>query len=270
MSEIVTNVKRQRIVEMLNSDKRIDGRGLTSYREIKTKINLIEKANGSAFVSLGKTKVIVGVKVETGEPFSDRPDEGVLTTNVELVPLASPTFEPGPPDANSIELARVVDRGIRESKAVDLKKLCITAGEKVFVVFVDIYVLDHDGNLFDASSLASILALANTKIAEEGIKKGSVELDIASGYARLPVKNYPVEITMAKINNKILVDPSLDEENVADTQITMAIDIDGNICAMQKRGFGSLTVEDTLKMFELARNKSAEIYKSVVKTNIEI
>ena len=44
-------------------------------------------------------------------------------------------------------MARVVDRGIRESKAIDLEKLCVEAGKLVFVVFVDVYVLNHDGIL---------------------------------------------------------------------------------------------------------------------------
>jgi exosome complex component RRP42 len=56
---------------------------------------IIEKAEGSARVLLGKTEVMAGVKIETGEPFPDTPNEGVLTVNAELVPLASPTFEPG-------------------------------------------------------------------------------------------------------------------------------------------------------------------------------
>ena len=113
-------------------------------REIKIEQGLIERAEGSARVLLGKTEVLVGVKVETGEPFSDTPNEGVLTVNAELVPIASPNFEAGPPDENSIELARVVDRGIRESKAIDNEKLCIEPGKKVFVVFVDVYVLNHE------------------------------------------------------------------------------------------------------------------------------
>ena len=48
----------------------------------------------------------------------------------ELVPFASPMFESGPPREDAIELARVVDRGIRHSEIVDKKKLCITPGKE--------------------------------------------------------------------------------------------------------------------------------------------
>jgi exosome complex component RRP42 len=149
-------------------------------------------------INLGKTKVLVGVKVEQGEPFPDTPDEGVLTVNAELVPLASPSFEPGPPNENAIELARVVDRGIRESKAIDLKSLCIHKGKKVFVVFIDVYVLDHDGNLIDAASAASLAALLSAKMNDYDVKDG--ELALKSELKSLPIQNQPVAVTLAKID----------------------------------------------------------------------
>ena len=149
MSSLVTKVRSKQIEMLLEKGKRLDDRGLLDTREIKIEQGVIEKAEGSARVYLGKTQVLVGVKVGLGEPFPDTPNEGVLTVNAELVPVASPNFEPGPPDENSIELARVVDRGIRESKCIDNEKLCIEPGKKVFVVFVDIYVLNHDGNLIE-------------------------------------------------------------------------------------------------------------------------
>src|SRR4030065_2948725 len=135
MSAIVTRVRQKQIGQTIDAGKRLDGRGLTDYREFTIEEGLIERAEGSARIRLGKTEVLVGVKIQTGEPFPDTPNDGVLTVNAELVPLASAAFEPGPPDENSIELARIVDRGIRESKAVDTGKLCIEAGRKVFGVF---------------------------------------------------------------------------------------------------------------------------------------
>src|SRR5512137_2321939 len=131
MSTLLTHVRKRQIGQLIDTGKRLDGRNLTDYREFTIEEGLIERAEGSARIRLGKTEVLVGVKVETGEPFPDTPNDGVMTVNAELVPLAHPSFEPGPPDENSIELARVVDRGIRESHAVDTEKLCIESGKKV-------------------------------------------------------------------------------------------------------------------------------------------
>jgi exosome complex component RRP42 len=246
---------------MIEKGKRLDGRGLTDYREIKVEQGLIERAEGSARVLLGKTEVLVGTKVETGTPFPDTPNEGVLTVNAELVPLASATFEPGPPDENSIELARIVDRGIRESKAIDTGKLCIEPGKKVFVVFVDVYVLNHDGNLIDASAIAAVSALMNTKMPNYEVENG--ELKIKTGYTQLPMKSHPVTVTVGKIGNNLIVDPWLEEEQVMDARMSMAINDEGNICAIQKGGSGYFSPQQIIEVSKLVQEKAAAIRKKL-------
>jgi exosome complex component RRP42 len=261
MSSLVTRVRLKQIEQLIEKAKRLDGRGLSDYREIKIEQGIIEKAEGSARVLLGKTEVLVGVKVETGTPFPDTPNDGVMTVNAELVPLASPTFEPGPPDENSIELARIVDRGIRESKAIDTAKLVIEPGKKVFVVFVDIYVLNHDGNLIDASALAAVSALLNTKMPNYEVKDG--EVIIKQGYTPLPMKSHPITVTLGKINNKLIVDAWLEEEQVIDARLTMAINDEGNICAIQKGCAGYFTQQQILEGMKLAMEKAAELRKKL-------
>jgi exosome complex component RRP42 len=257
----IVRVKQRQIAQLIAKGKRLDGRGLNDYRDIKVEQGIIEKAEGSARVLLGKTEVMVGVKIEIGEPYPDTPSEGVLTVNAELVPLASPTFEPGPPDENAIELARVVDRGIRESKAIDLEKLCILPGKKVFVLFVDIYVLNHDGNLIDASALAAMAALMNTKVFNYELKDGEVK--IKPGFTPLPIRRHPIAVTFAKINDKLVVDPWLEEEQLMDARLTITTDDDGNICAVQKGGSGYFTLRQILEAAQIAREKASEIRKKL-------
>lgn len=261
MSSLITRVRLKQIENLIDKGKRLDGRGLGDYREIKVEQGIIEKAEGSARVLLGKTEVLVGVKIETGEPFPDTPNEGVLTVNAELVPLASPSFEAGPPDENSIELARVVDRGIRESKAIDTEKLVIDPGKKVFVVFVDIYVLNHDGNLIDAAALAAVAALRNTKMPNYEIENGEVK--IKQGYTQLPMRAHPITVTLGKINGKLIVDPWLEEEEAIDSRISLAINEEGNICAIQKGGVGYFTPQQILEASRIAKEKATELRKKV-------
>jgi exosome complex component RRP42 len=261
MSSLLTKVKIKQIEALLEKGKRLDERGLLDTREIKIEQGVIEKAEGSARVYMGRTQVLVGVKVETGEPFPDTPNDGVMTVNAELVPLASPHFEPGPPDENSIELARVVDRGIRESHAIDTEKLCIEAGKKVFIVFVDVYVLNHDGNLIDASALAAMAALMNTKMPNYEIKDG--ELKIKQGYTPLPMKSHPITVTLGKIAGKLVVDPWLEEESVMDSRITFASNEEGNICAIQKGGSSYFTPQQILDASKIALDKAVELRKKL-------
>jgi exosome complex component RRP42 len=261
MAAVITRVKQKQIEQLIAKGKRLDGRELADYREIKIEQGIIERAEGSAKVLLGKTEVVVGTKIEMGDPFLDTPNEGVLTVNAELVPLASPGFEPGPPDENSIELARIVDRGIRESKAIDLGKLCIEPGKKVFVVFVDVYVLNHDGNLIDASALAAMAALLNTKMAKYEVEDGEVK--IKPGYEQLPIKKHPITVTCAKIGDKLVVDPWLEEEQVMDARISIAFDDDGNICAIQKGGRGYFEPKQVFEAAKIAKEKVEEMRKKL-------
>ncbi|HVP26324.1 MAG TPA: exosome complex protein Rrp42 [Candidatus Bathyarchaeia archaeon] len=261
MSSIITKVKKKQIEQFIAQDKRLDGRELMDYREIKIEQGIIERAEGSARVLLGKTEVVVGVKVETGEPFPDTPNDGVLTVNAELTPIASPEFETGPPDENSVELARIVDRGIRESKVIDTEKLCIEPGKKVFVVFVDLYILNHDGNMIDASAIAAMAALLNTKMPNYEIEEGEVK--IKPGYTQLPIKQHPITVTCAKISDKLVVDPWIEEEQAMDARISMAIDDDFNICAIQKGGAGYLEPKQVLEAAKIAKDKAKQLRKQL-------
>ena len=263
-SSTIIHIKKQRILELLANGKREDGRGLNEYRKIEIESGIIERAEGSARVRLGNTEVIVGIKIGTGTPFEDVPDKGVLTVNAELVPLASPSFEPGPPGENAVELARVVDRGIRESKAVDLEKHCIESGKNVFIIFIDLYILNYDGNLIDASTMAALAALINTKMFKYTIEDGKIVRK--PGYTPLPIINYPMAVTFAKMGDRLILDTGIDEELVMDARLTMTLDKDDKICAIQKGGgSGYFTKEEIIEATKIALEKTKELRKIVVK-----
>lgn len=258
MSDTIIEVKKDYVIELLKSGRRIDDRGFDDYRATTVKTDVSRNAEGSALVRIGNTQVLVGVKLTVGEPFPDIPNSGVLTTNAELRPLASPTFEKGPPDEDTIELARVVDRGIRESQCIDLEKLCITEGEKVWVIFIDGHILDYDGNLFDAFSLGAIAALLDTrmpKFEDDKVIYGEKTNE------KLPVVDKPIETTFAKINGSIILDPILDEELVMDARLTISTTEKGDICAMQKGGSGAFTEQEILNIVERGRAKAKELRK---------
>ena len=144
MISALWDLRVDKVVADLKEGKRIDGRKVDEIRKITITHGVSENADGSARVKLGLTDVIAGVKMVPGTPYPDMPDEGSISVGAELLPMADPEFEVGPPRDEAIELSRVVDRGIRESKAIDFKDLCITEGEKVWVGFVDIYIINND------------------------------------------------------------------------------------------------------------------------------
>ena len=244
--------------KLIEEGTRIDGRSLEDFREISVKTGVIETAEGSAEVNIGNTKVLVGVKMEVKEPYPDSPNEGGFIVDAEFVPLASPDFENGPPDEEAVELARVVDRGIRESHAVDMEKLCIKEKESAWTVHIDIHVLDHDGNLIDAASLGALAAILDTKMPKWDAENKKI---IREFKGKLPVSEKPVEITVVKIGNKLLVDPTAEEEFALDARLTVATLENGELCAMQKGGDGYFTVTEIQQAVELAIDKGKELRK---------
>ena len=146
-----SKITGERISQYLEKGKRFDGRNLEDFRKIEIETNVSKNAEGSARVKIGKTEVIVGVKMDVMEPYPDSVDKGNLMVTAELLPLSSERFESGPPKFSAIEIGRLTDRAIRESKFIQMEKLCIKEGEKVWSVYIDIYSLNDDGNLIDAA-----------------------------------------------------------------------------------------------------------------------
>ena len=250
---------RNHIISLLDANTRLDGRKLTEYRKpIEIEYGIVKTAEGSARVKIGETDVMVGVKLEVGEPYPDTPEEGTIIVGAELLPMSNPEFEPGPPGIQAIELARVVDRGIRESKALDFKKLCIKKGEKIWMVIIDICPINDAGNLFDASSLAALAALKNTRYpAFDGEKvdyKNKTD-------KKLPLEKEPISVTVIKIGNKFIVDPDTEEEKAIDARLTVSSIEDGTLCALQKGGDFPLSVEDIDKMLDIGIEKGKELRK---------
>ncbi len=251
--------------KLAEENARVDGRGFEEIRPLELEVNVYPKAEGSCLVKLGNTSVAVGVKMSVDEPFKDTPNEGILIVNAEFPPIASPEFEPGPPGEEAIELARIVDRGIRESGAIDFEKLCIKEGERVWAVFVDIHVLNDDGNLIDASGIGAIAALLSARIPRYDAEKDEVDYGVREG--RLPVNKIPVPVTVGKINGKLLVDTCKEEEETIDARLTITTIDSGEICAIQKGRGGYFTEEEIKRVFEISVEKGREI-REIIKNKV--
>lgn len=253
---MMNKVSRQHIDKFLASGLRLDGRKPLEYRDVKIEYGVTKTAEGSAKVTLGETIVIAGVKLQIEKPYPDTPDQGSLMVSAELLPLSNPDYEPGPPNINSIELARVTDRGIRESGTIDVKKLCIEPGEKIWMVMVDLMPINDAGNLKDACSLAALAALQNAKFPK--VVDGKVDYSELTDVS-LPINSKTLSCTVLKIGDHFIVDPSLDEEKVYDARLTVATNENGEICALQKGGEKGLTKDEILEVAKIAKDSTAHL-----------
>ena len=252
-----------RIKEYLAEGKRFDQRKPDEFREISIETDISKKAEGSARVRIGKTEVLVGIKLDVSEPYSDSPDKGKLMVTSELLPLSSPRFESGPPRFPAIELARLIDRAIRESKFIEFEKLCIKKGEKVWAVFIDIYSINNDGNLIDAAGIGTLVALKMARFPKYDEKKEKV-LYGESSNKKLPLsKEIPIITTIHKIGDNILVDPTLEEADISEVRVTIGGTTDGTIFSIQKGNPKEISIENIHKILDVAEKTRKKVFSHI-------
>jgi exosome complex component RRP42 len=263
---IVPKLQREKIIEYINQGKRLDGRNLGDYREIEIERDVSVNAESSVRVKIGRTEVFAGVKLGTIEPYPDSPEEGTFMTSAELHPMASEQYDIGKPGIESIELARVIDRGIRESGFIDFKKLCIKEGEKVWQVFLDIVAINDDGNLLDVAGLATLIALGSAKMPVYNEKEGKIEHELSDEPLPLNKEAMSFNITLHKIDNSILLDVNKEEEAVSNCRLSIAIGEANKklrVTAMQKGKEGIITEKDMENILNLVEDKWKEMFPKI-------
>jgi exosome complex component RRP42 len=245
---------------LINDEKRFDGRKLNEFRNVSITNEVSKNAEGSARVKIGDTEVIAGVKMATTVPYPDSPDDGTLMVTAEFLPMANPDFSAGPPSIQAIELARVIDRGIRESKMIDMKKLCITKSELVWMAFIDLYIINDDGNLIDAAALAAIAALKDAFMPKLD-KENKVLHELSSKKLPILEDRVPLTCTVFKIGKNLFVDPVLAEEKENDARISIGISAKGDINSMQKGGISAFTLKEIDQAVEYAKKATDDLRK---------
>lgn len=218
----VSNLTKTFMKKIFSEGKRFDGRGLEQLQDVEISYGVSNKAEGSARVRLGKTEVIAGVKLTAGDPYPDSLDKGNLSVSGDLLPLASPRFEMGPPGFDGIEGPRLIDRLIRESGMIDLKKLVIKEGGKVWNVMIDVYPINDDGSLIDASALACVAALKHAMLPQLD-ENNRVNYD-EKPTGQLPLNHIlPLSFTFFKLGEHLILHPTREEEEACEAKINFGI-----------------------------------------------
>jgi exosome complex component RRP42 len=252
---------RKRIIEYLEEEKRFDERKPFEFRDLKIETHISKNSEGSARVKLGKTEVVVGVKMDVSVPYSNEPDKGTMVTTTELLPLSSERFDYGPPNFEAISIARIVDRTLRECDFIDFGKLCIKSGEKVWSIFIDIYPINDAGNIIDAACIAAVAALLTATFPEYDEKTEKVRFGEYTT-KKLPLSELvPLLLTFHKIGKKIVVDPITEEEDVSEARISFGLtkDKEVKINACQKENETAFSTQELSDILD----KSEEIFEKL-------
>ncbi|KAG1674611.1 hypothetical protein FOA52_001860 [Chlamydomonas sp. UWO 241] len=251
--------------ESIQQGVRLDGRGVADFRPVEVQLGLIAQANGSARLHVGGTDVLVGVKVETGVPSASRPDEGRVSVTVECSACASPEYEGRGGEAWGTSLAAALETSLCPLASVagygvDLRALSIVSGKQCWNIYVDALVLNDDGNVLCALSLASLAALANTRIPGVEIVQGEdndepeIELDDDMDNATtLELGGVPVIVSVSQVGAASVLDLSLAEEACARAALHVAVDASGRVCGVTKGGAKGVDAQAALAMIEAAQ-----------------
>ncbi|CAL9134415.1 unnamed protein product [Musa textilis] len=266
-------VNERKFVETaLASDLRVDGRRPFDYRRLTIKFG---REDGSSEVQLGQTHVIGFVTSQLVQPYRDRPNEGTLSIFTEFSPMADPSFEAGRPGESAIELGRVVDRGLRESKAVDMESLCVVAGKSVWSIRVDLHILDNGGNLIDAANIAALAALLTFRRPECSLGgENGQDIIVHDPEVMEPltliIHHLPIAVTFAFFSegNIMVIDPTHKEEVVMGGRMTATVNSNGDVCAVQKAGGEGVTPNMIMQCLRIASVKAADI-TSKIKNAVE-
>lgn len=262
----ISNITREYLTRIFSENKRFDGRKLLDFRDMELTYDVSNKAEGSVRVKFGNAELVVGIKLAPGESYPDSPGQGNLICSGELLPLASPKFESGPPAFKAIELGRLVDRAIRESGMIDFSKLAID-DKKVWCIYVDIYPINDNGNLIDIATIGALAALKNAKMPSID-KEGNVDYSVKKGSLPLSKEISPISISFFKLGDSIILDPTLEEEEASEARITFGIskwNKQHMINSCQKAGKLPLSQEEISKIMTILPQKFEELSEKLKK-----
>ncbi|CAH9128615.1 unnamed protein product [Cuscuta epithymum] len=254
---------KQFVETALASDLRVDGRRPFDYRRLSIKFG---REDGTAEVQLGQTHVMGVVTSQLVQPYRERPNEGSLAIYVELSPMADPSFEAGRPCESSVELGRIIDRGLRESRAVDTESLCVVSGKWVWSIRIDLHILDNGGNLADAANVAALAALSTFRRPECTLGgEDGPEVILHPQEVRDPIPliihHLPIAVTFAFIGqeNIVVIDPTHYEEVVMGARMTATLNANGDVCAIQKAGGDGIMQSVIMQCLRIASVKASDI-----------
>ncbi|KAH7826824.1 putative exosome complex exonuclease [Monocercomonoides exilis] len=219
---------------------------------------------------MGKTKVICAVTGRMSTPKKERPSDGQIHVKVHFSPLGSPEYDLGRLSVRCLEIARIVERGIRESGSISTRALCVLATVHVWDIDVNIHIIDDCGNVIDASLLAAFAALLNFKKLRTSIVSDKLIVHPASELRPVPLTllHVPVSATFALFSSPFaaLLDPTEEEEKVADGFITIISNSRRKICGIEKSGGPALSPMQILEMSRISISNAIHFHRILTQT----
>lgn len=247
---------------------RIDGRGCFDVRNFQVITGNLSSCNGSAQIESTNCNITVGVKVEVGPPQSDEPDCGIVEFSVDCSANAHPKFEGRGGEDIAQEIVFVLTNSLIPS--IDRKSLCISEGHKVWIVYVDVLILECScvSQLIDLSALGIKAALRDTRvpklIADEEDANDFVLSADSEEYCPIDTTDLPILLTLTRIHDQYVADVTEEEAAAGIARLTLAFDAKGRLSYTKKSGSGSLHPDPLKEVLRKASDLAIKIHRSLI------
>lgn len=245
---ITPNCNKQLIHAAVARNHRIDRRKRDEYRHMEI---VFGKKYGSVLVAIGNTRVLATVTAEIAEPKVSRPSEGMLRISVDLSPMASPFYETNRLMDESVEIARLLERSIREARSFDTESLCLISGKKVWALEANLVVFNTEGNVIECCSVALIAALSHFRRKDVTVTTGTEELIIHEFDEKNPIPltifHYPFCTKFCFFGPEIVVDPLESEESACEGYIVVGANSYRELTTVHISGKSSTSRDSILK-----------------------
>lgn len=212
---------------------RIDGRTAEEHRPIKIEAGVLKNADGSAYVEIGKNKVLAAVygPRECHPRHMQNPTKAIVQCKYNMEAYSVDDRKRPGNDRRSIEISKITSEALEN---VILTGLYPRAS-------IDVYIEILQAN---AGTRCAGLTAAAVALADAGI----------------PMKDIVASIAAGKADGHVLLDLNKEEDNFGQADVPMAIvPSTGEIVLLQMDG--NMTREEFDRAIELGVGGCKEIYK---------
>lgn len=219
-------------IELLTKDGlRLDGRTAEELRPIKIETGILNRADGSAYIEWGGNKIMVAVygPREAYPKHTQNINKAIIKARYNMAAYSVDERKRPGPDRRSIEISKVI------SEALDQAIMVEQFPRTQIDVFIEVMQAD-----------------AGTRIA------GLTAASVAVAAAGIPMKDFVVGCTAGKVQGKVVLDLSKEEDNFGEADVPMAIlPKTGKVVLLQMDG--DLSVEEFNQATEMIMNATKRI-----------
>nr|CAD7265966.1 unnamed protein product [Timema shepardi] len=139
--------------------------------------------------------------------------------------------------------------------------------KRVFNLRVDVHVLNHEGNLVEAASIAALTALSHFRRPDVTMTGEKTIIHDPSERDPIPVvlHHHPVCVSYALFNKGTVVvaDPTALEERVSEAQIVFGMNAYRELCGLHLGGSALATFETVVNCAIRAGNRAAQVVQTI-------